>query len=142
MTKKIQAGGGLVINEKNEILFIYRRQKWDLPKGKLDIGEKIEECAIREVMEETGIKNLTIGNLLVITTHTYEEKGVSVQKETHWFLMNATTLENPIFTPQLEEDIEKIEWVPFDKIEEYLANSYNTIRLVLSAWDRPSDDIG
>lgn len=142
MTKKIQAGGGLVINEKNEILFIYRRQKWDLPKGKLDIGENIEECAIREVMEETGIKNLTIGNLLVITTHTYEEKGVSVQKETHWFLMNATTLDNPILSPQLEEDIEKIEWVPFDKIEEYLANSYNTIRLVLSAWDRPSNDIG
>lgn len=142
MSKKIQAGGGLVINEKNEILFIYRRQKWDLPKGKLDTGENIEECAIREVMEETGIKNLTIGNLLVITTHTYEEKGVSVQKETHWFLMNATTLDNPILSPQLEEDIEKIEWVPFDKIEEYLANSYNTIRLVLSAWDRPSNDIG
>lgn len=142
MTNKIQAGGGLVINEKNEILFIYRRQKWDLPKGKLDTGENIEECAIREVMEETGIKKLTIGNLLVITTHTYEEKGVSVQKETHWFLMNATTLDNPILSPQLEEDIEKIEWVPFDKIEEYLANSYNTIRLVLSAWDRPSNDIG
>ena len=142
MTKKIQAGGGLVINEKNEILFIYRRQKWDLPKGKLDIGENIEECAIREVMEETGIKKLTIGDLLVITTHTYEEKGISVQKETHWFLMNATTLDNPILYPQLEEDIEKIEWVPFDKIEEYLANSYNTIRLVLSAWDRPSNDIG
>ena len=142
MTNKIQAGGGLVLNEKNEILFIYRRQKWDLPKGKLDIGENIEECAIREVMEETGIKKLTIGNLLVITTHTYEEKGISVQKETHWFLMNATTLDNPILSPQLEEDIEKIEWVPFDKIEEYLANSYNTIRLVLSAWDRPSNDIG
>lgn len=142
MTNKIQAGGGLVINEKNEILFIYRRQKWDLPKGKLDTGENIEECAIREVMEETGIKKLTIGNLLVITTHTYEEKGFSVQKETHWFLMNATTLDNPILSPQLEEDIEKIEWVPFDKIEEYLANSYNTIRLVLSAWDRPSNDIG
>jgi ADP-ribose pyrophosphatase YjhB (NUDIX family) len=142
MTKKILAGGGLVINEKNEILFIYRRQKWDLPKGKLNIGEKIEECAVREVMEETGIKNLTMGNLLVITTHTYQEKGVSIQKETHWFSMNATTLDNPIFTPQLEEDIEKIEWVSSNKIEEYLANSYKTIRLVLSAWNRASNDIG
>ena len=99
MEKKIIAGGGVVVNEKNQVLFIYRRKKWDLPKGKLDPGEDIKACAIREVMEETGIRNLTIGKLIIVTTHSYEEKGLNMQKETHWFEMKASTVDNPILTP-------------------------------------------
>src|SRR5687768_2564827 len=49
----VLAAGGLVQNEKEELLMIYRKGKWDLPKGKLDKNEKLEDCALREVMEET-----------------------------------------------------------------------------------------
>jgi 8-oxo-dGTP pyrophosphatase MutT (NUDIX family) len=141
MEKKIIAGGGVVVNEKNQVLFIYRRKKWDLPKGKLDPGEDIKACAIREVMEETGIRNLTIGNLIIVTTHSYEENGMNMQKETHWFEMKASTVDNSTLTPQLEEDIEKIEWVSPENLEEYLSETYTTIQQVLNSWNRPRNHI-
>jgi 8-oxo-dGTP pyrophosphatase MutT (NUDIX family) len=141
MEKKIIAGGGVVVNEKNQVLFIYRRKKWDLPKGKLDPGEDIKACAIREVMEETGIRNLTIGNLIIVTTHGYEENGLNMQKETHWFEMKASTIDNSTLTPQLEEDIEKIEWVSLENLEEYLSGTYTTIQQVLNSWNRPRNHI-
>ena len=141
MEKKIIAGGGVVVNENNQVLFIYRRKKWDLPKGKLDPGEDIKACAIREVMEETGIRNLTIGKLIIVTTHSYEEKGLNMQKETHWFEMKASTVDNPILTPQLEEDIEKIEWVSLENLEEYLSETYTSIQQVLNSWNRSRNHI-
>ncbi len=141
MEKKIIAGGGVVVNENNQVLFIYRRKKWDLPKGKLDPGEDIKACAIREVMEETGIRNLTIGNLIIVTTHSYEENGMKMQKETHWFEMKASTIDNSILTPQLEEEIEKIEWVSLENLEEYLSETYTTIQQVLNSWNRSRNHI-
>ena len=141
MEKKRIAGGGVVVNEKNQVLFIYRRKKWDLPKGKLDPGEDIKACAIREVMEETGIRNLTIGKLIIVTTHSYEEKGLNMQKETHWFEMKASTVDNSTLTPQLEEDIEKIEWVSPENLEEYLSETYTNIQQVLNSWNRPRNHI-
>src|SRR5215204_4522110 len=51
-TKKftlIKAAGGLVVNDDRHLLLIFRRGKWDLPKGKLDPGESLETCALREV---------------------------------------------------------------------------------------------
>jgi len=141
MEKKIIAGGGVVVNEKNQVLFIYRRKKWDLPKGKLDPGEDIKACAIREVMEETGIRNLTIGKLIIVTTHSYEEKGLNMQKETHWFEMKASTVDNSTLTPQLEEDIEKIEWVSLENLEEYLSETYTSIQQVLNSWNRSRNHI-
>jgi 8-oxo-dGTP pyrophosphatase MutT (NUDIX family) len=141
MEKKIIAGGGVVVNENNQVLFIYRRKKWDLPKGKLDPGEDIKACAIREVMEETGIRNLTIGNLIIVTTHSYEENGMNMQKETHWFEMKASTVDNSTLTPQLEEDIEKIEWVSPENLEEYLSETYTNIQQVLNSWNRPRNHI-
>ena len=141
MEKKIIAGGGVVVNEKNQVLFIYRRKKWDLPKGKLDPGEDIKACAIREVMEETGIRNLTIGNLIIVTTHSYEENGMNMQKETHWFEMKASTVDNSTLTPQLEEDIEKIEWVSPENLEEYLSETYTSIQQVLNSWNRSRNHI-
>ena len=141
MEKKIIAGGGVVVNENNQVLFIYRRKKWDLPKGKLDPGEDIKACAIREVMEETGIRNLTIGNLIIVTTHSYEENGMKMQKETHWFEMKASTVDNSTLTPQLEEDIEKIEWVSLENLEEYLSETYTTIQQVLNSWNRSRNHI-
>jgi 8-oxo-dGTP pyrophosphatase MutT (NUDIX family) len=123
----IIAAGGLVLNEKKQILMIFRRGKWDLPKGKLDEGESIEACAIREVMEETGLTKLDLGPLLIITHHTYFDPWIKqeVIKETHWYQMN--THADQTLTPQTEEDIERIEWVSQSNLSDKLTNSYDTI---------------
>ncbi len=60
---------------KGEVLFMFRRGKWDLPKGKLDPGETLEACALREVEEETGVGQLELKNFLLVTEHTYAERG-------------------------------------------------------------------
>lgn len=125
--KKIIAAGGLVINKKNEILFIFRRGKWDLPKGKLDEGEDIEQCAIREVEEETGLRNIILGSLIKKTYHEYFDTWLKeeVVKETWWYSMKIENEQTLI--PQKEEDIEKIEWVNSIDLNNYLANTYSSI---------------
>jgi len=127
MLKKIIAAGGLVLNDKKELLMIFRRGKWDLPKGKLDDGESIEACALREVKEETGIQNVTAENFLGITCHKYFDKYSKQEalKETHWFKMHADGAQPLI--PQTEEEIEIIEWVDKKNISEKLNNSYPNI---------------
>ncbi len=127
MAKKIIAAGGLVTNEKDEILMIFRRGVWDLPKGKLDKGETIETCAIREVEEETGLKNITLGKLLHITTHNYFDMWslTNVTKETHWFAMKVNGKQKLV--PQTEEDILEIKWIKKAEMSEYLKNSYKNI---------------
>lgn len=125
----IQAGGGLVENENKEILMIYRRGKWDLPKGKLDEGETLEACALREVTEETGLKNIQLLNFLVTTYHTYRAFNQFILKETYWYRMRAFAAQK--LTPQTEEDIVQIEWVKPDEIPEKLTQTYPSIRDVL-----------
>lgn len=125
----IEAAGGLVKNKKDEILLIYRREKWDLPKGKLDEDETVENCAIREVKEETGLKDLQVIKPLESTFHTYVQDGKDILKETHWFLMEATGNEKLI--PQTEEDISKILWVNKKELSNYMTNTFKTIEHVL-----------
>ena len=105
----IQAGGGLVLNEKKEILMIFRRGKWDLPKGKLDKGERLEDCAVREVEEETGLQKVKLLSPLTITYHTYHEGTKYVLKESHWYNMKVSGEQKLV--PQTEEDIHAIKWV-------------------------------
>ena len=114
--KIIQAGGGLVENEKGEVLFMYRRGKWDLPKGKLDPGESLEDCAIREVKEETGIRKLELQRFLMVTEHNYQERGSRFLKETHWWLMKADS--NQPLIPQAEEEITELKWIGKSEIAE------------------------
>ncbi len=125
--KKIIAAGGLVTNENDELLLIFRRGKWDLPKGKLDEGENIEECAVREVQEETGLKNVALKEFIGITNHEYFDTyiGQQVDKETHWYAMAAAP--GQVLVPQTEEDIEEIEWVRKEVLDIYLNNTYPTI---------------
>jgi ADP-ribose pyrophosphatase YjhB (NUDIX family) len=136
MSKKIIAAGGLVTNEKNELLMMFRRGKWDLPKGKLDEGETLETAAIREVREETGIKNLELGNLIGVTNHEYFEKRLNqnVIKETHWYAMRSSKTEKIV--PQTEEDIEKIIWADEAELEECLKNTYPNIREIIGKFKK------
>ena len=127
----IKAGGGLVENEKGEILFMFRRGKWDLPKGKLDPGESLENCALREVTEETGVGGLTLCRFLMITNHRYEERGMPALKETHWWLMK-TDSQQPLI-PQTEEDITELRWIGAAEIKMVLQNTYPGIIEVLKA---------
>ncbi len=121
----IQAAGGLVKNEQNETLFIFRRGKWDLPKGKNDGDETSRECAIREVKEETGLQTVIAGKKICTTYHTYTELNKHVLKETNWFEMKATLKQN--LAPQQDEGIEKIEWVSNSNVNEKLKNSFPLI---------------
>mgnify|MGYP003446729757 FL=1 len=125
----IQAGGGLVLNEKNEILLIFRKGKWDLPKGKLDKGEIISACAIREVEEETGLKNVKLIEPLIITYHTYHEGSRFILKESHWYTMKVSG--DQILTPQTEEDILEVKWITKEEAEQYFPDCYPSVVDVL-----------
>ena len=125
----IKAGGGLVKNKYGEILLIFRRGKWDLPKGKLDDNETIEQCAKREVREETGLKEITVSNQIETTYHAYTEFGAHILKESHWFAMKA--LGNEKLIPQIEEGIVEILWVKKEGLTKYISNTFPAIVDVL-----------
>ncbi|MEE9437803.1 MAG: NUDIX domain-containing protein [Saprospiraceae bacterium] len=127
--KIVEAGGGLVLNEKNEILFIYRKGNWDLPKGKLESKETRKKAAVREVMEETGITGIQIGKKLLITNHTYKNKSNKrCIKKSHWYLMYAP---NQKLTPQTEEDIELTEWMTLEQFSNTPRKVYPNILDIL-----------
>ncbi len=126
--KPVIAGGGLVLNEKKEILFIYRGNKWDLPKGRTESGERIEQTAIREVEEECGIQNITLKNFLTVTYHVYFQDAQYKLKETHWFLMFSDY--KGTLSPQIEEGITRVSFKKPAQIKELLPNTYANIRLV------------
>ena len=129
--KTITAGGGLVQNESGEILLIFRRGVWDMPKGKLDKGETIEECAVREVQEETGLQNVSLGEFIYTTYHDYWDKWTEkeVLKETHWYAMRIYG--NQTLIPQAEEDIEEILWVKPEDLVNYKNNMHRNIIQVI-----------
>jgi len=121
----VKAGGGFILNENNAVLMMFRRGKWDLPKGKLDKKETIEECAVRETEEETGLKNIELISPLITTHHTYHEGTKSIMKETSWFRMKVTGDQKLV--PQTSEQISKLEWVNKDDLEKYKKNSFPSV---------------
>ncbi len=122
------AGGGKVYNHKGEILFIYRNDKWDLPKGKTEKKESIETTAIREVEEETGVKDLSITKPLETTYHIFKRNGKYKIKITYWFEM--TTTYSGTLEPEENEGITKVAWLNKTETEAALKNSYANIKLL------------
>ena len=110
---EIEAGGGLVRNDRGEYLFIFRRGSWDLPKGKIEDNETKKEATLREISEETGLKKMNIIRKLAVTRHTYRYNvGKRIIKKSHWYLVE--TVKQPL-TPQKNEDIEKAVWMTLDE---------------------------
>jgi len=126
---EIKAAGGKVINQKSEILFIYRNKKWDLPKGKSEKNENISQTALREVIEETGIKKLSILKPLEKTYHIFKKGSKYYLKSTYWFEMYSD--HSGKFKPQKKEGITRVEWIGIENIKSVLPKSYANIRLLL-----------
>jgi 8-oxo-dGTP pyrophosphatase MutT (NUDIX family) len=127
--KLIEAAGGLVQNQSDEWLFIHRNGMWDLPKGKLEKGEGIEECAVREVAEECGIDEPTIIQPLSPTYHTYELKGKRILKKTHWYLMKSS--DSSELVPQTEEGLTEVKWVSTEEAKILSEASFGSIQEVI-----------
>jgi 8-oxo-dGTP pyrophosphatase MutT (NUDIX family) len=125
----IEAAGGIVKNENNQYLFIYRNNKWDLPKGKIEKGEKVKEAAVREVEEECGIEVSRLGKSLCKTYHAYISREEVVLKKTYWFKMRCEQQNKLV--PQLEEGITDVRWFKKKKIHTIVENTFPSIMDVL-----------
>lgn len=126
----VAAAGGLVKNQDGNYLIIHRLGKWDLPKGKIEKGENIEEAAIREVQEECGIEEVEIEHSLSTTYHMYQLRGETILKPTYWYLMK--TDYNQELVPQIEEDISKAEWCNLVEFKIRLSESYASLRNLIT----------
>jgi 8-oxo-dGTP pyrophosphatase MutT (NUDIX family) len=124
--KVLEAAGGMVRNQSGELLMIYRFNKWDLPKGKIEKDETPEQAAVREVREETGVCDLKIlSDEPVIMYHTYSHKQKKILKRTFWFNMLCGNFTE--FKLQKEEDIQDAKWKSEKEVEYALQNSYASI---------------
>ena len=127
----VTAAGGLVLNPQKEILFIYRNGIWDLPKGMIEKGETLETTALREVVEECGIENLSIDQFLTTTYH-YFYRNEKCLKKTHWFLMHSNF--EGVLQPQEEEGITEVVFKNKKATLKALQNSYTNIKLVYNKY--------
>ena len=125
--KVIESSGGLVKNSKEEMLFIFRNGKWDLPKGKIETGENSKTAAVREVSEECGIKNITVVKELQATYHTYRENNERFLKKTYWFEMLS---DDTNLKPQTSEGITEVKWVGKNDLNKVLQNTYKSIQQI------------
>lgn len=124
--RHIDAAGGLVQNEDNEYLCIFNRGRWTLPKGHVEWREPLEDAAVREVIEETGISKVDLGEKMMVTYHTFRRGRRWVLKITHWFGMKG--LKNETLVPQAEEGIEAVDWLSKKKWTQVADESYPLIR--------------
>jgi 8-oxo-dGTP pyrophosphatase MutT (NUDIX family) len=124
----VEAGGGLVYNSKKEILFIYRNSKWDLPKGKVEKGETHEEAAVRETIEETGVKDLQVRRFITKTYHIFKRNDKFKLKITYWYEMYSDYT-GPLI-PEPSEGIKKVRWKNFEKSQKALKESYENIKML------------
>ncbi len=131
----IHAAGGLVCAPEGEMLWIFRNGKWDLPKGKREKNEKSKQCALREVEEETGLKNITILKDMSCTYHTYTENGKRILKTTHWYVMFAK--KNTALNPQIEEGIIEVRWIKKSELNMVMSNTYQSIFNLMDTYLNP-----
>ncbi len=131
MYRIIEAGGGIVSNDKDDILFIFRHGKWDLPKGKIEEDETREAASVREVEEECGLQNVELLSYFNTSYHIYEEGDEEILKVSYWYRMYSEELD---LIPQIEEGITDLAWVDKKDIPEILRNSYSNIVMLLEMY--------
>ena len=127
----MEAAGGIVLNKEQKLLMIYRNDRWDLPKGKIETGEKRDDAAIREVNEETGIGMLTIEHPSCTTYHIYPFKNKKILKCTYWFRMHSDDENTP--TPQVDEGITLAVWMDKKEVNRAFKLSYLSVMTLLQA---------
>jgi 8-oxo-dGTP pyrophosphatase MutT (NUDIX family) len=137
MFRVIEAAGGIVTNANGEVLFIKRLSRWDLPKGKVEKGESLEQAALREVEEETGLKELILEEFVNNTFHIFTERnGDRILKTTYWFKMSYVG--NGVAKPQTEEGITAVDWKSDARIkDEVFPSTFKNIKLILNeVWEK------
>ena len=117
----VEAAERLVKHQDGRYLFIYRNNKWDLPKGKIEKRETLIKAAIREVIEETGVSDLIIKKPLPVTYHIYNASGKFKVKKTNWFLMESNYLGT--LAHQIEENIQMAVWKKDTEIHEIMTKT-------------------
>jgi 8-oxo-dGTP pyrophosphatase MutT (NUDIX family) len=137
---EVVSAGGLVVNKNNKVLWIHRNKHWDLPKGKVEPGESLEDAAVREVTEETGIRELTITGDLATTYHTYEVDGIAHLKTTFWYTMTHNG-ENTAGTPQEIEGITEVRWMNANVPKNIWESTYGSIRIVINAYSKTTEAV-
>ena len=125
----VEAAGGLVQHANGKILFINRNNKWDLPKGRIEKGENLVDAAVREVIEETGVKDLIVKKPLHVTYHILSKNKKYKLKKTYWYFMY--TSYNGILVPQIEEGILRAVWKKESEIPELMKNIYENIKILI-----------
>ncbi len=130
----VQAAGGCVTDGQGRLLAIHRLGLWDLPKGKVEKGEELDDAAVREVQEECGLRDVKLERHLCETWHTYERKGRQHLKRTDWYWMRGNEAE--ALVPQLDEDISEVRWMAVKEIPAMRAATYPSLRKVIDAWER------
>ena len=104
----VRAAGGLVVRN-GQVLLVHRPRydDWTFPKGKCNDGEAYENCALREVEEETGLV-CSLGADAGVTDYV-DAKGRP--KRVRWWLMEA--LDDGSFAPT--DEVDEIRWVARDE---------------------------
>ena len=127
----LDAAGGIVLNKEKKLLMIYRNEHWDLPKGKIEKGENRNDAALREVTEETGVRNLAIEHECLTTYHIYPFKNKNILKRTYWFRMISEDETTPL--PQVDEGITIAEWKDKEEVKKAAKYSYQSVVNLLKA---------
>lgn len=124
----VVAAGGMVYNSKQQILFIKRNNRWDLPKGRVEKNERLEDAAVREVEEETGVKDIELGKFITKTYHVFKRNKKWKLKVTYWYEMHSDYQGK--LKPQKEEGIKKVKWKNFEQSQRALKNTYENVKLL------------
>jgi ADP-ribose pyrophosphatase YjhB (NUDIX family) len=125
----VEAAGGIVKRNDGKILAIFRRGKWDLPKGKVEKGEFYKQTALREVKEECGLNDIEVDKKLMDTYHVYTENDKIILKRTVWYEMILKSDEQP--TVQTSEDITDYVWFDYNNVKEIMKNTYESLKDIL-----------